>query len=71
MIFSNSKIYDVLKWVGSVVLPSLAVFIVTMGDTWHLEYAKEISATVTAVAVFLNALLGVSSIKYHESEERG
>ena len=71
MIFSNSKIYDVLKWVGSVVLPALSVFIITMGDTWHLEYAKEISATVTAVAVFLNALLGVSSIKYHEGEERG
>ena len=71
MIFQNNRIYDILKWIGGIVLPALAVFIVTMGDTWNLQYANEISATVTALAVFLNALLGVSSIKYHQEEDRG
>lgn len=74
MIFSNSKIYDILKWTGSTALPAIAVFIITMGDVWGIQYSKEISATVTAVAVLLNAFLGVSSIKYHESpaeEEQG
>lgn len=69
MIFKNSKVYDVLKWLGSVVIPAFAVLVATLGEVWGMTYAKEISATCTALAVFLNALLGISSIMYQNQNK--
>lgn len=64
MIFNN-KVYDVLKWTASVLLPALATLILTVGQIWGLaDYTVPIGATVAAVATFIGALVGVSSIKY-------
>lgn len=64
MIFSD-KIYDVLKWVAIVCLPALSVFISVIGKIWGFaDMALMISQTITAVAVLLGALLGVSAIQY-------
>ena len=29
-----SRVYDVLKWLGLIVLPALAVFVGTVGPAW-------------------------------------
>jgi hypothetical protein len=64
MIFNN-KVYDVLKWTASVLLPALATLILAVGQIWGLaDYTVPIGATVAAVATFIGALVGVSSIKY-------
>lgn len=64
MIFNN-KVYDVLKWTASVLLPALATLILSVGQIWGLaDYTVPIGATVAAVATFIGALVGVSSIKY-------
>ena len=64
MIFSD-KVYDILKWVAIVCLPALSVFINVIGKIWGFgEIAVLISQTITAVAVLLGALLGVSAIQY-------
>ena len=59
------KLYDVLKWVAIIVMPSLATFIVGLGGIWSIPYAGQLAATVTAVGVLLGALLGLSSVKYN------
>lgn len=74
MIFNN-KVYDVLKWVATVVLPALASFTLVLGQIWGwTDWTVPIGATIAALATFLGALLGVSSVQYAkklESEKGG
>lgn len=58
--------FDVLSWVGKIVLPALAVLYTALADTWGLPFSSEISATIMAIDVFLNALLGVSTANYYK-----
>ena len=61
----NDKIYDVLKWVAIVCLPALSTFIVVIGRIWNWgDIAGMVAQTITAVAVLLGALLGISHISY-------
>ena len=64
MIFKNSKVYDVLKWVAMVGLPAVTTLWLTLASIWQFPYAEPIGATLGAVTVFLGALLGISSITY-------
>ena len=64
----NDKTYDVLCWIGRIVMPSLAVLYTTLGDIWGLPYTSEIPATIMGLDVFLNALLGISSNTYYKEK---
>ena len=69
MIFSD-KVYDVLKWVAIVCLPALSTFVVVLGRIWQWgDIAVAVSQSITAVAVLLGALLGVSSLNYKSKLE--
>lgn len=63
----NDKLYDVLAWIGKIVLPALAVLYATLADTWGLPCSNEVSTTIMALDVFLNALLGISTANYYKS----
>ena len=68
-IFSD-KVFDVLKWVAIVCLPALSTFVVVLGRIWQWgDIAVAVSQTITAVAVLLGALLGVSAIQYNKGAE--
>lgn len=69
MIFNNSKVYDVLKWIALVCLPALTTLWLTLANIWGFPYAEAIGATMTAITAFLGALLGVSSIQYKKRLE--
>ena len=60
------KLYDVLKWVCLIALPSLAVLYFTLAKIWGLPYGAEITATINAVALFIGALIGVSQISINK-----
>ncbi len=64
----NDKLYDILCWIGRIVIPSLAVLYTTLGDIWGLPYTSEIPATIMGLDVFLNALLGISSNAYYKEK---
>lgn len=64
----NDKTYDILSWIGKIVLPALAVLYTTLGNTWGLPYVEQIPATIMAVDVFLNALLGISANTYYKEK---
>lgn len=69
MIFNN-KVYDVLKWIATVALPALASFVLVIGQIWGwTDLTVPIGATVAALATFLGALLGISSIQYQKKAE--
>lgn len=64
----NSATYDVLAFIGRVVLPALSVLYATLGEIWHLPFTKEIPLTITAIDLFLNTLLGISSNSYYKQK---
>lgn len=64
MIFKDSKVYDVIKWIVTVGLPALTMLWLALANIWGFPYAEAIGATLAAIETFLGALLGISSIKY-------
>lgn len=62
----NNKIYDVLKWISVIVVPAIVVFINTLGKVWDWQYTTEITATISAIGVFIGAVIQVSSAKYNK-----
>lgn len=66
----NDKVYDVLKWIALVCLPALATLISVVLPLWNLADEATVTAivgTISAVDVFLGALLGVSTAQYNKS----
>lgn len=62
----NNKVYDVLKWVALIALPAVATLYTALAGVWGLPFAEEIPATITAVDLFIGALLGVSTYNYNK-----
>ena len=68
-IFSD-RVFDVLKWVAIVCLPALSVFVLCISKIWGWpDLGAAISQTISAVAVLLGALLGISAIQYKGGAE--
>lgn len=65
----DNKVYDVLKWVALVVLPAVATLYTALAGVWGLPFAEEIPATITAIDLFIGALLGVSTAKYNKEDK--
>ena len=63
----SDKTYTILKWIAIIVLPALATFIVAMGEIWGIDYTQQIASTITALATFLGAVLGIASANYNTS----
>ena len=62
----DNKVYDILKWVALVVLPAVATLYTVLAGVWGLPFAEEIPATITAIDLFIGALLGVSTAQYNK-----
>lgn len=64
-----NKVFDWLKWIAIIALPALSTFIVVISKIWNwADLGSMIAQTITAVAVLLGALLGVSSVNYKGDE---
>lgn len=55
-------IYKLLKWMGLIALPAVAVFVSTVGQAWGLDagLSNAIVTTLNAAGVLVGALLGIS-----------
>lgn len=62
----SNKNYDLLKWIAQILLPAAATLYVAVAGIWGFPYAKEIAGTISAVDLFLGALLGISSMNYYK-----
>lgn len=60
----NKTLYDITKWVALVALPALAVLVATLTPVWDIPRGEEIALTITAIDVFLGALVGVESARH-------
>lgn len=64
----SNKSYDVLKWIAQILLPATATLYVAVAGIWGFPYAKEVSGTISAVDLFIGALLGISSMNYYKEK---
>lgn len=71
MIFKNSRLYDILKWLCGVALPALGALYFALASIWGFPYGEQIVGTIAALTAFGDALLGISSIQYHNKLKDG
>ncbi len=55
------KAYQALKWITLTVLPALAVLVGALGPVWNIPNTEAIMTTISAVALFFGAVIGVSA----------
>lgn len=65
-----TKVYDGLKAAVQVLLPGAGALYFALAQIWGLPKAEEVVGSISAVAVFLGLLLGLSSRNYYK-DERG
>ena len=62
------KAYAILKWVGLVFCPALAVLVSAVAPAWGYD-AGAIVTTINAIGVFIGAAIGVSQATSKTKEE--
>ena len=69
MIFKNSKVYDILKYLSLVFLDAFGVLYKGLSEVWELPYGDEIRTTCVLLSIFIGTLIGISSYKYNKEEK--
>lgn len=62
------KVYDVLKWLSLVVFNAIGVLYKTLSTIWHWPYGEEVMTTCAAIALFIGALIGISTAEYNRGK---
>lgn len=65
----SDKVYNVLKFIAQIVLPSIATLYLALAGIWNLPFGEQISGTIMAIDTFLGVLLGISSANYNKNKE--
>ena len=65
----SNKMYDLIKWVAHIALPALGTLYFALAKIWGFPYPAEVVGTISAIDVFLGALLGISTSQYQKSLE--
>lgn len=60
------KLYNILKWLCLIFAPALITLISTLFALYHIEGAEIVCGTIAAVATFVGALIGISSVAYNK-----
>lgn len=67
----SNKVYDVLKWIATYLLPAMGTLYFALARIWNLPYGEEIVGTIVAVDAFIGALIGISTIQYNKNIKYG
>jgi ABC-type multidrug transport system permease subunit len=61
----NDKVYDVIKWIALLVIPTLIGAIVAIAEVWTVPINEDIIAGLTGLSAAIGMLLTVSSSLYY------
>lgn len=67
----SNSVYDVLKFLCTILLPALGTLYFALAQIWNLPLAEEIVGTLSAIAVFIGAIIGISSMQYNKENDDG
>lgn len=65
----SNRMYDILKWIAQIMLPAAGTLYFALAKIWGFPYAAEVVGTISAIDVFLGALLGISTSQYNKTLE--
>ena len=63
------SVYDVLKWIVMICLPSITTAYVGLAAVWGWPYAEEVAKTSAVICTLLGALLGISTAQYNKDNK--
>lgn len=66
----SNKRYDILKWIALTLLPALTALYGIIGATLNIPHTEEVITIAVAVDTCLGTLLGISSIDYHNKQNK-
>lgn len=64
-----NKVYDVLKWLSLIVFNAVGVLYKTLASVWNLPFGDQVQTTCAAIALFIGALIGISTAQYNASKK--
>lgn len=67
----SDKAYNIIKWIAQLVLPAAGTLYFALSQIWGFPFGEEIVGTITAIDVFLGALIGISTVQYNKSVSDG
>lgn len=66
--FLPNGVYDVLKWIGLIACPAIAVFYGTVAPAWGWPYPEQVVLTLNAAGVLIGVLIGASQLTAKEAD---
>ena len=67
----SNRVYDCLKFLCTILLPAIGTLYFALSQIWGLPLAEEIVGTLSAVAVFIGAVIGISTAQYNKENDDG
>lgn len=67
----SNKVYDILKWVAIIVIPTLGKVTEGIFGVWGIPYGAEIKETLEYLSIGLGMILGISAIQYKKGQKNG
>lgn len=67
----SNKTYDILKYIAQIVLPAIGALWATLAGIWNWPYAEAVLGTISAVDLFMGALLKIKSDQYWQNIDEG
>lgn len=67
----SNKTYDILKYIAQIVLPALGALWAALASIWNWPYAEAILGTISAVDLFMGAVLRIKSNQYWAEIDEG
>ena len=58
--------YNILKWIGLIVLPGFAWFVGQVAPEWGWENVDAIVKTLNSLGTLIGVLIGVSTLNYYK-----
>lgn len=58
------KVYEVIRWVVTIVIPALITLYGVIGTTLNIPYTEQILTIAGAVDVALGTIFGISKLQY-------
>lgn len=65
----NDKVYDILKYVALIGIPSVLTFYGVVGVTLSIPYTQEVLTIGAAFGTMLGTMLGISTANYNKENE--
>lgn len=63
-----NKVYDVLKYIVTIVSPAFILLLTTLTELWGWNIPiNAITGTIAAITTFIGVCLGISTYKYNKA----